>query len=300
MKIVSIGAGFVSEHLPYDTFTTRFQNSKDVAEFIDTKKPDVLINCIGKTGRPNVDWCESHKEETAFANIALPIMLAEGCKARGVHLIQVGSGCIYFGESPNMFYPDPNGGATAAKDYWSHDYHVRGVKPRDPVDLGWKETDFANPKSFYSKTKYACDLALGGMDHVTTLRIRMPISTQNTQRNLINKLRGYSQVIDIPNSMTFMDDLARCIDWAAKNTKTGIYHVTNPEPITAAQIMREFQKYVPEHRFEIISEAQLDNLTVAKRSNCIIDSSKLKLAGFDMTPSEEALKGCMAEYAKNI
>ncbi len=277
MKIMSIGAGFVSEHLPYENIVKeRILGQNSVNLILEQYKPDVLVNCIGKTGRPNVDWCESHKEETAFANTAVPIMLAEGCKRAGVHLIQIGSGCIYFGPSP-----------------------YRGERP-GADDPGWREDDFANPKSFYSKTKYACDLALGGMDNVATLRIRMPISSQNTSRNFINKVRGYKQVIDIPNSVTFMDDLVRCVDWAARNRVAGLYHVTNPEPITAAEVMREYQKYVPEHTFEVITEAQLDGLTVAKRSNCIINSDKLKRAGFIMTPSEIALKRCMADYAKNL
>jgi len=276
MKIMSIGAGFVSEHLPYENIKTKIFSREDVDHLILKHKPDVLVNCIGKTGRPNVDWCESHKEETAFANIAVPIMLAEVCKGRGVHLIQIGSGCIYFGPSK---YRGETSGA------------------KDP---GWREEDFANPKSFYSKTKFACDLALGDMNNVATLRIRMPISSQNTPRNFINKVRGYKQVIDIPNSVTFMDDLVRCVAWFADQGTTGIYHVTNPQPITAAQVMREYQKYVPEHTFDVISEAELDSLTVAKRSNCIINSDKLKNAGFKMTPSEEALEKCMAEYVKNL
>ena len=293
---MSIGGGFVADHLPYERINERINNFDDIFYYLDYHKPDVLVNCIGKTGRPNVDWCESHKEETAFANIAVPVMLAEKCKIHDIHLIQIGSGCIYFGESShkNMHLTEKYGNT---------------IKPEDPnyfygafelADAGWKETDFANPQSFYSKTKYACDLALGEMDHVTTLRIRMPISSKNTPRNFINKIRGYKQVIDIPNSVTFMGDLASCIDWVARNGKTGIYHVTNPEPVTAARVMREYQKYVPEHNFEVITEEQLDKLTVAKRSNCIINSDKLKNAGFQMTPSEEALKICMAEYVKNL
>jgi len=64
--------------------------------------------------------------------------------------------------------------------------------------------------------------------------------------------------------------------------------------------MREYQKYVPDHKFEVISEAELDSLTVAKRSNCIIYSRKLLSVGFKMTPSQEALESCMATYVKNL
>jgi hypothetical protein len=69
--------------------------------------------------------------------------------------------------------------------------------------------------------------------------------------------------------------------------------------ISAADVMREFQKYIP-HTFEVISESQLDKLTVAKRSNCIINANKLEEAGFKMTHSSEALEKTMKEYVKNI
>ena len=282
MKIMSIGAGFVSEHLPYERIDQHVYSLLDMHNMLEKHQPDVLINCIGKTGRPNVDWCESHKEDTSFANTAIPIMLANACKSFNTHLIQIGSGCVYFGESPNYMFTGTTG--------------VEGVK----CDLGWKEDDFANPKSYYSKTKYACDLALDGISHVTTLRIRMPISSKNNSRNFINKVRGYNQVIDIPNSVTFMDDLVRCVDWASTTKQSGIFHVTNPTPLSAADIMREYQKYVPDHQFTVIDEAVLDKITVAKRSNCIINSSKLLKAGFRMTPTENALEDCMAAYIKNI
>lgn len=281
MKVITLGNGFIASHLPYEIVKYRLTpNEEDMTAFIDEFKPDVVVNATGFCGRPNVDQCEVERTKTYMSNVVLPAMLAEECLKRDVQLVHIGSGCIYFGESPNI-----NLAAQAGFNNW---------------DKGWKETDFANPKSYYSKTKYACDLILGQMPNVTTLRIRMPISTRNTERNFINKIRGYKQLIDIPNSVTFLEDLAGCIDWVIDNSKTGIYHVVNPNPLSAADVMREYQKYVPKHKFEVITEAQLDNMTVAKRSNCIINGDKLKSEGFEMTPSEIALKDCMAEYAKSI
>lgn len=282
MKVITLGNGFVASHLPYEIAKYRLTpNEEDMGWFIDEYKPDVIVNCTGFVGKPNVDQCESEKTKTYMGNVVIPAMLAEECHKRDVQLIHIGSGCIYFGESPNKLA-------------------IGTTQFAIETDLGWKETDFANPKSYYSKTKYACDLLLGQMPNVTTLRIRMPISPRNTERNFINKIRNYKQLIDIPNSVTFLDDLTRCIDWMIDNSKTGIYHVVNPNPLSAADVMREYQKYVPEHKFEVITEAQLDAMTVAKRSNCIINGDKLKSEGFEMTPSEIALKDCMAEYAKSL
>jgi dTDP-4-dehydrorhamnose reductase len=286
MKIFTLGKGFASDHLPYPKINERVDfSSKQIGSLLDANKPDVLINCVGKTGIGSVDWCESNKEITGTTNAALPILLADECQKRSIHLIHIGSGCIFYGESPNTQWVMPQ-----------HIPNPAAVK----VDFGWKETDFANPESFYSKTKYASDLVLSGMKNSTILRIRMPLSDKNLDRNLINKLRKYSKLIDIPNSVTFMSDLVKCVAWCAKESQTGIFHTTNPGTLTAVNIIKEYQKYVPDHKFEVITGAELDKITLAKRSNCILNTDKLKKAGFEMTPAMIALKECMARYVKNI
>jgi 3,5-epimerase/4-reductase len=285
MKIFTLGNGFIANHLPYPKIMERLPIVYDYIESIlDKYKPDVVVNCLGKTGKPNIDWCESNREETMNGNVVVPLLVADYCKINKIRLVQIGSGCIFFGKSLNgYYYATPCG-----PDKYPTD--------TEWMDTGFKETDFANPQSFYSKSKYACDLMLGELSFCTTLRIRMPISYRDNYRNLINKLKGYKQIIDIPNSMTFVSDLVRCVDWVVQNNITGIYHCTNPQPLTAAQIMREYQKYVPSHQFETIDEQQLDKLTIAKRSNCILNSDKLRNAGFQMTNSKEALEECMANY----
>jgi 3,5-epimerase/4-reductase len=270
MKIMTLGQGFIAKHLPYPQITDRLipWNSY-IRTTLDHYQPDVLINCIGFTGRPNIDQCETHQSETYLANVILPGLIATECQQLNIHHIMIGSGCIFFGQSPHF---------------------VEGQ------DLGWKETDFANPQSYYSQTKYACDLLLGNLPNHTTLRIRMPVSPRNESRNFINKIKGYRQIIDLPNSMTFTDDLVACIDWVAREHKTGLYHVVNPGALSAADVLREYQKYHPQHIFQIIDENQLNQLTLAKRSNCVLNIDKLTQAGFTMTPSREALTICMEKF----
>lgn len=308
MKILTLGNGFVSSHLPYEICSDRIKSNKNIKKILENHKPDIVINCIGKTGRPNIDSCETRQAETAFANTALPIMLAKQCQRYSIHLIQIGSGCIFSGTSPHNKFLDKDGnflpkiqnyslGDPKYDPWWAKSFQQAMIEKN--VDSGWEEKDFANPQSYYSRTKYACDLVLETMN-TTILRIRMPISDRNDPRNFINKVKNYSKVIDIPNSMTIMSDLVKCVAWAAKETNLGVFHVTNPEPLSAAQVMREYQKYDVSHKFEIINEKELDNLTIAKRSNCILNTEKLNNAGFFMTPSEEALTTCMASYIKNI
>lgn len=54
-----------------------------------------MLNAAGVTGRPNVDWCESHKVETIRANVIGCLTLADVCQQRGIHMTYYGTGCIF-------------------------------------------------------------------------------------------------------------------------------------------------------------------------------------------------------------
>lgn len=280
MKAFVLGNGFIASHLNYEILDTRiFPDREYIFNLLNYHKPDVIINCMGYCGVKNIDDCEVNKERTLESNLTIPTMLAAECNKLGIRMIHIGSGCIFYGNSPNIkMSPD-------------------GFQ----VDLGWKEND--NPKlekaSFYSKVKYACDLAVGNLPNTCVLRIRMPISHKNGPRNLINKLLKYENVLEAPNSVTFLSDLTRAIEWAVDNGKTGIYHVTNPTPMTHIQLLEEYRKYVPSHKYNVINETQLQEFITAPRSNCLINTDKLTSEGFVMTPTLDALKACMEKYARN-
>jgi len=287
MKTVVLGKGYISEHLPYIKYVNAITPDPDFIKkaVIDKHHPDVIINCIGRTGSPNVDWCESSKAETAYANTQIPIALADATKRAGVRLIHLGSGCIYCGKSPHG-------------DRVKHTKVQGNVIKHQFLDSGWKETDYANPKSYYAMTKYAADLAIAPMDHTTILRLRMPISADPSPRNLITKLISYKKVLEEPNSVTFMHDLVRAIDWVIKNNKTGIYNVTSSMPITHSMILEEYKKYVPTHTYESITEEELSQLVVSPRSNCILNNNKIISEGFEFTPTMTSINMCVEGFVK--
>lgn len=276
MKILVFGNGFIASHLNYKIIKDRIlPNTQYIKELLSYHKPNIIINCIGYTGGHNIDGCEINKERTLESNLTIPTILATECNKLGIKMIHIGSGCIFYGESPNL-----------------------KVSLQGPEDTGWKESD--NPKlekaSFYSKIKYAADLSIGNLPNTCILRIRMPISTKNSPRNLINKMLKYSSVLEAPNSVTFIDDLVKVIDWVIDNNKTGIYHVTNPTPMTHVQLLEEYRKYKPEHKYNIINEQELGQFILAPRSNCFLNTDKLTSEGFIMTPTLEALTSCMFQY----
>lgn len=280
MRIKKIGNGFIAQHLKYDLIEERLiPDSQQIKRILETYRPNVIINCIGFCGGSvgNIDGCEIEKEKTINSNLIIPTLLANECAKLNIKLIHIGSGCINYGESPNLL-----------------------VSLNGPKDAGWKETD--TPKlqnaSFYSKIKYACDLAIGSLSNVCIARIRMPISHIHNPRNLITKLLKYEKVLDAPNSMTFLDDLVKVIDWMIINNKQGIYNVVNPEPLTHINILEEYKKYNKNHKYQPINEEELKQLTIAPRSNCLLNTNKLLNEGFAMTPSFEALERCMKKYTE--
>jgi hypothetical protein len=81
-----------------------------------------------------------------------------------------------------------------------------------------------------------------------TLRIRMPISADLLHRNFITKIVNYQKVVDIPNSMTTLDDLLPVAIEAAQRKLTGILNLCNPGSISHNEILQLFKKHI-DHRY---------------------------------------------------
>jgi dTDP-4-dehydrorhamnose reductase len=227
-----------------------------------------VINCAGKTGRPNVDWCESHQAETMRGNVEGPIALAEVCADHGAYLLHLGSGCIFYGDSP--------------------------------VAGGWREEDFANPTSFYSRSKYAADLVLSRLPNVGIVRLRMPIGSEANGRNLITKLAAYKRVVDVENSVTIVDDLIELLTKLIPRKAQGIFHGTNSGGMRHRDLLALYKQHVdPAHTYELISESVLNSsgLVEKARSNCLLASERLQELGLSMRPIEVALADTMQKYA---
>jgi len=86
----------------------RMENQAKVCAVLDEINPTHVINCAGKTGRPNVDWCEDHKLETVRANVIGTLILADECERRGVHCTVMATGCKSAGQPAITHVPWPS------------------------------------------------------------------------------------------------------------------------------------------------------------------------------------------------
>ncbi|GAA0182329.1 dehydratase [Lithospermum erythrorhizon] len=104
----------------------RLENRSQLLTDISSVKPTHVFSAAGVTGRPNVDWCESHKTETIRTNVVGTLNLADVCREHGILLMNFATGCIF---EYDAAHPEGSG-------------------------IGFKEEDTPNfTGSFYSKTK---------------------------------------------------------------------------------------------------------------------------------------------------
>jgi dTDP-4-dehydrorhamnose reductase len=231
-------------------------------------KPDVVINCAGKTGRPNVDWCEGNKEATLASNVHGPLTLARACKENGAYLVHIGSGCVYEG--------DNNG---------------KGFSEDDPPNF------FG---SFYSMTKILSEHGLKRYPALQ-LRLRMPLDSVPGPRNFVTKITSYQKVISVPNSISVIDDFLTAAIELIRQRKTGIYNLTNPGAITHEEILELYKEIVdPAFTYTLIPTHELDKMTKARRSNCVLNTDKLAAEGIRMPPIKDAVRKALHEYKKHI
>lgn len=104
---------------------SRCENRESVAADLKKYKPTHVLNSAGKTGVPNVDWCEGNQEEALRSNVLGAMTVSDLCQELGIHHTLFATGCIFEYDAAH-----PIGGKT------------------------FTEEDRANfDGSFYSKTK---------------------------------------------------------------------------------------------------------------------------------------------------
>lgn len=234
---------------------SRIDNYQSTLDEILLISPNRIICTTGRTSGNqinNIDYLEdlSKTSENLRDNLQGPMILANISNKLGIHMIYLGTGCIYHYD----------------------DTHLIGGK-------GFTEYDLPNFNgSQYSAVKGITDQLIRQYDNVLNARIRMPITYDATSpRDFINKIVKYRNIIDTPNSMTVIPDmLPILIDMSIKRT-TGTINLTNPGVISASDIMDLYIKYIDhDHTYNKISLDQLNQFTIGKRSNNYLDTSRLQ------------------------
>ena len=168
-KMLVFGKGFIGPLIQKQfncaVSQRRIVRLKDAELEIKKYKPRIIINCIGHSGKKNIDECELDKDKTLSANVSVPLMLAEAAIRNKIKLIHISSGCIYH------------------FDYASQKPIEEHLVP-DYFDL------------FYSRTKIYTERALEALSHrfnILIVRLRIPIDDQPHPKNILTKLIKYKK-----------------------------------------------------------------------------------------------------------
>ena len=70
----------------------RIESALDVINELDRVRPSRVVHAAGLTGRPNVDWCDSHVVETTRVNCYGTLNVIDACFARGIHVTYFSTG----------------------------------------------------------------------------------------------------------------------------------------------------------------------------------------------------------------
>ena len=248
--------------------TTDIRNYQEVIGEIERIRPGVVINAAGKTGTPNVDWCETHRAETMSTNVAGAVNVASACDLHGVYMFHLGSGCIYEGD---------NGG------------------------IGFRETDEPNfYGSFYSRTKLHSEKLLADLN-VLQLRIRIPIEGRSNAKNVIDKLLKYEKIISVPNSFTVVEDFLPAVEQLVTRRERGIFNMTNVGSMDHEFLMNRYSQIVdPSKKFTVMTVDEMyAKYASTKRSNCILNTEKREAIGIHMPPIRERIVSILEAYKRN-
>ncbi|KAK6946617.1 RmlD-like substrate binding domain [Dillenia turbinata] len=250
--------------IPYEYGRGRLEDRSSLIADIQNFRPTHVFNAAGVTGRPNADWCEFHKTETIRTNVAGTLTLADVCREYDLLMMNFATGCIF--------------------EY--DDAHPLGS------GIGFKEEDKPNFfGSFYSKTKAMVEELVREYDNVCTLRVRMPISSDlNHPRNFIRKISRYNKVVDIPNSMTVLDELLPISIEMAKRNLRGIWNFTNPGVVSHNEVLEMYKEYIdPSFTYANFTLEEQAKVLVAGRSNNEMDGTKLKAEFPELLSIKESL-----------
>ncbi len=260
--IVLYGHGYVADYIAKEMHNQSFKFVRLSHHALLPKETKFIVNAAGFTGNPNVDACEVLRDECVDGNIRWPLKLERiASQISDIPILHITSGCVYTG-----------------------------------YDKEWTENDppnfTFNNASFYSACKaLAQELLSPYMDKSYLFRIRMPFGPHIHHKNLLTKYERYAKLVDYENSVTQVEDLAKCVCHFIRTKPTyGIYNVCNPGSTSTKEIVAEMGLHK-----EWMTHDDFAKAVVAPRSNCVLNTKKLESV-YAMRYADQAVSETVRKY----
>ena len=256
--IVLYGHGYVADYIAKEMHNQSFKFVRLSHHTLVPKEAKFIVNAAGFTGNPNVDACEKLRDECVDGNILWPLRLES---STDLPILHISSGCVYTGYQKE-----------------------------------WTEEDAPNftfnNASFYSACKaLAQNLLSEHLKESYLFRIRMPFGPHIHHKNLLTKYEQYAKLVDYENSITQVEDLAKCVCHFIKTKPSyGIYNVCNPGSTSTKRIVAEMGL-----EKEWMTHEEFAKAVIAPRSNCVLNTKKLEHV-YAMRPADQAIRETVRTY----
>lgn len=187
------------------TIILDLNNKFELEELLKEQKPDFVVNCVGVL----ISGANNNPANAIYLNSYLPHLLAGICDEIDAKLIHVSTDCVFSGEKGR-----------------------------------YQESDEKDGKDIYAKTK-----ALGEVENSRHLTLRTSIIGPELKvngeglfhwfMNQESETNGFTKAIWSGVTTT---ELAKVIAQSIHQDITGIYHVTNGEPINKYDLLQLFKE----------------------------------------------------------
>ena len=302
-----VGRAFAAElrrrgcdYVPLSRHNLDYTRFDILFDHVRSAKPSFVINAAGFTGHPNLDSCETARQETLYANSILPQTVARVCLMRNIPWGHVSSGSIYSGAKLLE-----NGETLVERDL--NRPELRQLLPDLPPTIGgFTEKDEPNfsflcpPCSFYAGSKALGEQAIKGVGHCYIWRPGVVFGPEDHPRNLLSKLQRYPKIYDHAASVSQLDDFASaCLDLWETKAPYGIYNLANPGPVAIRQIVKLLQETIqPDRNFEFwTSDEEFYQYGArAPRPSYMLDTSKAHGAGIRLRSGKDAIEDSLKNW----
>lgn len=272
------------KNINYIVGKSRVDNIENVRKELIENQIKHVICLIGRThGIYNnkeyttIDYLEQKGRiyDNVKDNLFSPISLAIICKELEIHMTYMGTGCIFEYDEEHPFGEEINGFTEESlPNFFGSSYSV--------------------VKGFTDRLMHLFE------DTVLNVRIRMPINTDNSNRNFISKITKYKKICSIPNSMTVLNELLPImIDMSLNNVK-GTINLCNPGLISHNEILQMYKEIVDnDFVWENFTIEEQNEILCAGRSNNYLDTSKLTNLYPEVKNIKESVREVLEIISKN-
>lgn len=274
---------------------SRADSREAVLDEVQAIVPTHIVSLIGRTHGPGfstIDYLEQSGKlvENLRDNLYGPLTLASVARDKGVHMLYMGTGCIFQYDAAHPLSVEGVGGGGAGGA-------GAGASASASTSTGASFSETALPNFFgssYSTVKGYTDRVMEEMfgDSCLNVRIRMPISSEDNPRNFISKIIAYPKICSIPNSMTVLDDILPCLATCMERKTVGTLNATNPGVIDHHTILTWYKELQnPAHTWaEVSNEELVATLVKGARSNNALDTTRLESLCPEIPPIRDSVR----------